>query len=168
MLMVHSAMAAMTGAGFGDGYAAFRAHIAGLAASRDSGNNISQFNPSGGTARVIPQANPIGYMTGSSWNSRFQLVGSTYRAVIVHGLATKAIFDEQVALGLEIFLQITSPGDQQIYTGLTRNGFTSDGGDKLEPYPYGRLVKLIRWDPTTQRAMQSDPSVGGSETHYPL
>lgn len=165
--MLHMPSPMLLNAG-GKSYEDFRSHIATLATapSRVPQHNVGQFITATSSVRVTLDGGTTAYMTGSSWNSRFQAVGTTFLAAIWHAMPSQAVFNAQNSQGLEVLITITVPGSQQTYSALSRNGLQSDGGTLDQSYTYGRVTRLLRWDAALGKAFESNPSIGGAETEY--
>lgn len=110
-----------------------------------------------------------GTMVGSSWVSQFRR-GSGNTSVcrlIQHAMPSQAAYLAAQAAGHIVVWRWaftgTAPGG---YPALNRNGYLS-----LEDLTSGDMNVcnlLVRWDEATKKAYQSNPSVGGAETEYPL
>lgn len=110
-----------------------------------------------------------GTMVGSSWASTFKRgTGTTSVCRLVqHAMPNSAAYLAAQAAGHIVVWRWAyvspAPGG---YPALNRNGYQS-----LEDLTAGDLNAcnlLIRWDETTKKAYQSNPSIGGAETEYPL
>lgn len=103
-----------------------------------------------------------GAMAGSPWSGRVYGPSAPSR-IIQHGLQSQAEWDMQRSLGqVIVYRQIVATAAAKV--AYTRNGYTSEADAATTGTRQCDL--LIRWDNTLQKAFQSNPSIGGTETEY--
>lgn len=145
-------------------YAEWQAHIA----ARATEGSVNQAGGTGGFEGIYrttlgPGA---GTLYGTPWLSYFYASSSsTVRRVIQHGLPSAAVFNEQVAGAGEVVFQLISIGFQDYFSELSRNGFTSLGGD-LGGAPACVCPLVGWWDPATQSALMMNPQAGTGPVPY--
>lgn len=159
MLMVHSAMAAMTGAGSDDEYARFLAHITALATDGERA-----WGGQSPTGRYITTASsPTGIMYGSSWSSAFFSAAAVAR-FIQHGLPSEAVFSDQVASGRKIYFVTVYAGTFTSLTGQNRNGYLSLSAVEDEGLDSLYCNRILYW--FDGAAWEVTPSTGAGPTPY--
>lgn len=119
---------------------------------------------SAGSYRTFANTVDAGSMTGSSWNAPFRNSPVAAARILQHALPSFAVWDNQRAAGLVIFFRVISSTAPSGFAALDRNAFTSTANGVTTNARACDLV--IRWDASTQKAMQSNPSIGGAETEY--
>lgn len=130
MLMIHSAMAATTGAGFGDGYAAFEAYVNSIATTTAGwSQNLGDFASNRVRSfKTVATGTLSGFYTGlygSPWGARFAMNAGIIARVVQHGLFSEAIFNDQIANARVVFVRTSSAGTADLQS-VFRNGFQSE------------------------------------------
>jgi len=146
-------------------YADWQVHIA----TRATGGELPQLSTSEGKDGVYRSTLGAGTggLFGSSWMSFFYASSSSVvRRIVQHGMPSLAVFDAQVSEGREVIFRLTPIANQQIYTALGRNGFTSTGGDLGEPLPASVCDMVGWWDEATKTALMMNPQAGAGPVPY--
>lgn len=123
------------------------------------GNEVA----SAGSYRTTAAAE-TGNLFGSSWNNAFRRASSSVCRAIQHGLPSYSVFQDQVAGSRLIFFRLVA-GPNTALPAVLRNNFESSDVSAVDTW---QMDLLIRWDDTLKKAFQSNPSIGGAETEYPL
>lgn len=147
-------------------YAAWQAE-----ATRLATNGFKDFNTnfnSGDRPAVYKTTatTPNNTLFGSPWGGRaFSVNFGSIGRVVQHGMQSQALFNEQVAGGYDIVVQIASAATQNVLS-FARNGYTSLDSTANPDAFAATCPLLIRWDNTLQKAFQSNPFAGSAETEY--
>lgn len=167
MLMVHSGMAAMTGAGLSGpskAYDAFLAHITVLATSGSRAWAASSLaaGTDQRTYRTAPSMLDLAglVMTGSSWGPLSpqglgRALSGTARAM-QHALPSEAVFNALRASGYEILYTVTAASPGEVFA-VSRNGYTSSDTGGIENVC--RVTEVLYYDPSLG-PMRMQPSLG--------
>ena len=159
----------LTGGSAAKTYADFQAHITARATDGDRGWSSAV---TGAYAFFTTTAAPApGAMYGTSWGGfggEFLGGSCAFCRVVQHGLPTEAVFNEQVAKGQKIFIQVQGVGTATYFYSVTRNGYTSveydiPGGDTRMG-----VMELLYWDDTLKQAFKMNPYAGTGPTPYPI
>lgn len=162
MLMVHSAMAAMTGAGLGlTPYERFVAHITALATNGEAPWGSLTFGAGNSAYVTTAGAGLAGNMLGSPWGELFYANVPIPR-LMQHGLPSLSVLSDQQANGRKIFFRVSRVAGLHAFNAISRNGYTSRSSEDADVA--ARCTELIRWDGA--QAWRSNPSIMDSETLY--
>lgn len=140
-------------------YAEYQEHIATLATSGVASWGSTAYAI--GAWRVTAAASN-GPLTGSTWIS---FTGSNFfNGAIRHGLPSQAAYLFQQANGFELFVRVTTAGNQINFIGQNRNGLNSTSYNDGTAYPAYYMTQLIFWD--GDRAWITYPSTGIAPAPY--
>ena len=142
----------------------FNSHIATIATGGVRAWGTNQILPAGSYRTTASSVS--GTMFASSWNDRFAQEDASPCRIIQHASQNQTIFDNQVANGQQVFFKLSLGADKILFSGVTRNGYTSLSYNDGSPYATLSVVQLIRWDRAASKAYTSDPSVGSVESEY--
>lgn len=162
MLMVHSAMAAMTGAGFGGkGYDDWLADI--QARTALTLTPTTQFHSASGLYRVTLAPNDLLHLAlyGTPWGEWFN---GYIENAIRHGMPSTAVMNDQKALSRTVIINLIYSSSASFSAGLDRNGKASSalpGGD-----PGLIMSELSYWDSATGSPKTMNPRDQVGPTNY--
>lgn len=162
MLMVHSAMAAMTGAGFGGkGYDDWLAHI--QARTALTLTPTTQFHTASGLYRVTLAPNDLLYLDlfGTPWLGWFS---GYIENAIRHGMPSAAVMNDQKALSRTVIINLIYSTNASTTYGLDRNGkasLTLSGGS-----PGLIMSELSYWDSDAGSPKTMNPRDQAGPTNY--
>lgn len=142
-------------------YAEFQSHIAGLATSGERSWSGQGFSSSVTNFTTTATA-PVGGMTGSSWMSPYSNAISSVARIVQHSLPSPAVYDQQIADGRQIYLDVTPTSTMGPYAALARNGFTSSAGAEAS----GRTCSRVLYYDAVTGPMQMNPNAGTGPTPY--
>lgn len=156
MLMVHSAMAAMTGAGLGSAkdYAGWLAHIAERAPTMRNENQ----NPTTDEVQRVQMGGDQGVMSGSSWVQSASAYGAYFGGrigrAVQHGMPSSAAYDAQRAAASVVICAVEFNNATFTLSGRTRNGYAST---TAAPSAQWIMSELSYWDFTLEKPMTMKP-----------
>lgn len=95
-------------------------------------------------------------MYGSSYLSQ-ATYDSYYQTLLLHGLPTRALYDEIFGQSRNSLLKVIDVGSVPSYASVTRNGYTSRSYTR---YLGVEVVDVVYWDETEKMAKRWSPSTG--------